>query len=78
MSEKEEIELPIRFDQTLNCPICGDLHVIRWQYKGVPLLACPKMDPDKIYFTGEPQSFNPAQDEAEHLAKIRKVVEGEE
>lgn len=26
----------------------------------------------------EPQSFDPAQDEEEHLAKIKRVVEGEE
>lgn len=49
--DEEALEMPIAFKQTLNCPICGELHEVNWMYKGVPLLACPQMKEDKIYFT---------------------------
>lgn len=30
------------------CPICGELHELRWQYNGAPLMVCPDAPPDKV------------------------------
>lgn len=34
---------------TINCALCGELHEVKYAYKDIPILACPKAEEGKIY-----------------------------
>ena len=48
-SAGDVVEGPIGFKKQIVCPICGEAHEVHCEYKGMPLLACPKADPNKLY-----------------------------
>ena len=39
----------VSFTKVVDCPLCGNQHEIKYEYKGMPLLACPEADENKIY-----------------------------
>ena len=72
-SEAEKVELLVSFKQTLLCPVCNELHEFNYTYQGLPLLACPKMEPDKIYFTEDSMSDTTKRNQA--LAELVKEAQ---
>lgn len=39
----------IGFLETETCPLCGELHEIKYTYQKIPVLLCPKAEDNKIY-----------------------------
>ena len=54
----------IGFKNTMACPVWNELHEVEYSYKDVPMLACPKMEPDKMLFINKEKE----------LKEYRKVV----
>lgn len=49
--EPEKPKEAIGFKPSMRCPVCRGRHEIKYEYRGKPLLMCPKMEIGKIYFT---------------------------
>lgn len=53
----------VGFKPSRECPCCGKRHLVQYQYFGVDMLVCPKMDENKIMLINEEKA-------AEELARL--------
>lgn len=44
----------LRSFNSLFCPLCGGWHEVKYEYNGIPLLACEKAEKDKLYCFNSP------------------------
>lgn len=60
----------VGFKPTRRCPVCKELHEVKYQYKGVDILVCPKMTGDKMVLMDEGY----ANDELQRLSEMQRFV----
>ena len=63
------MENEIGFKPVRKCPVCGNWHEVKYQYRGVDILVCPQMTEDKLVLMNEDY----ANGELERLGGMGKV-----
>ena len=58
------------FKPVRHCPVCNDYHEVKFQYQGIDIVCCPKMEEDKMMLMTEEY----ANDKLNRLAHIQRFM----